>query len=59
MMIDEEMYGTMPRAKIPKRDSAPPENMLNMPSRLPDCCSKKSANATGSTPGTGIKVPTR
>ena len=29
MMMDAEMYGMMPRAKIPKRDSAPPENRLN------------------------------
>ena len=31
MMIDAEMYGMTPSAKIDKRDSAPPENMLNMP----------------------------
>ena len=30
MMIEAEMYGMMPSAKIVKRDSAPPENMLNM-----------------------------
>ena len=30
MMMDAEMYGMMPSAKIPKRDSAPPENRLNM-----------------------------
>ena len=29
-MIDAEMYGMMPSAKIDKRSSAPPENMLNM-----------------------------
>jgi hypothetical protein len=34
MMIEAEMYGMMPNAKIEKRDSAPPENMLNMP-RIP------------------------
>ena len=28
------MYGMIPSAKIEKRDSAPPENMLNM-SRIP------------------------
>ena len=28
MMIDDEMYGTMPSAKIPKRDNAPPEKRL-------------------------------
>ena len=35
-MIDAEMYGMIPSAKIVKRDSAPPENMLNMP-RMPPC----------------------
>jgi hypothetical protein len=54
MMIDAEMYGMMPIAKIPKRDNAPPENRLTIPSKVPPCCSKKFANATGSTPGTGI-----
>ncbi|EXI74126.1 MAG: hypothetical protein AW07_02264 [Candidatus Accumulibacter sp. SK-11] len=37
MMIDAEMYGMIPRAKIVKRDSAPPENMFSMPS-MPPCC---------------------
>ena len=34
MMIDEEMYGMIPNANTVNRDSAPPENMLNMP-RMP------------------------
>ncbi|MOA28624.1 hypothetical protein D3C78_1495780 [compost metagenome] len=34
MMMDAEMYGMIPRAKIEKRESAPPENMLNRP-RIP------------------------
>ena len=34
MMIDADMYGMIPKAKIVKRESAPPENMLNMP-RMP------------------------
>ena len=48
------MYGMMPSAKIEKRDSAPPENMLNM-SRMPPCCDlKSSASCSGSMPGTGM-----
>ena len=34
MMMDAEMYGMIPKAKIEKRESAPPENMLNKP-RIP------------------------
>jgi len=37
MMIEDEMYGMMPSAKIPKRDRAPPENRLNNASMLPAC----------------------
>jgi hypothetical protein len=59
MMIDAEMYGMMPRAKMVKRDSAPPENMLNMP-RIPPCWpEKRSASTTGSIPGTGMCAPRR
>ena len=36
MMIDAEMYGMMPSAKTVKRDSAPPENRLNIPRMPPD-----------------------
>ena len=36
MMIDAEMYGMMPSANTVKRDSAPPENMLNR-LRMPPC----------------------
>ena len=52
MMIDAEMYGMMPRAKIVKRDSAPPENMLNMP-RMPALLAARKARParTGSMPG--------
>ena len=58
-MIEAEMYGMMPSAKIDIRSSAPPENMLNMLRIVPDCCSKNCPNANGSMPGTGMKVPTR
>ena len=36
-MMDAEMYGMMPSAKIDQRRSAPPENMLNMLRIVPDC----------------------
>src|SRR6266436_3244112 len=43
----------MPSAKIVKRESAPPENMLNSP-RIPPCCDwNSSASRIGSIPGTG------
>ena len=35
-MIDAEMYGMIPSAKIVNLESAPPENMLNMP-KIPPC----------------------
>ncbi len=44
-MIDDEMYGMMPSAKIEKRSSAPPENMLTRPSIVLRACSKKAASA--------------
>jgi hypothetical protein len=31
MIIDEEMYGIMPKAKIAILDTAPPANRLNIP----------------------------
>jgi hypothetical protein len=31
MIIEAEMYGMMPSAKIAMRSTAPPANMLNMP----------------------------
>jgi len=59
MMIDAEMYGMIPSAKIVNRDRAPPENMLNMP-RMPPCCElKRSARTLGSMPGTGMCAPMR
>ena len=36
MMIEAEMYGMIPRAKIVNRDSAPPENILNK-LNMPPC----------------------
>ena len=53
------MYGMMPSAKMVKRDSAPPENMLNMP-RIPPCwLLNRSASTFGSMPGTGMCAPMR
>ncbi len=54
MMIEAEMYGMIPRANKLNLFSAPPENMLNMSSIEPSCCSNISASALGSMPGTGI-----
>ncbi len=59
MMIEAEMYGMMPSAKIEKRDSAPPENMLNMSRIPPRLCWKSRESSFGSIPGTGMKVPMR
>ena len=54
MMIEAEMYGRMPSAKIDMRLSAPPANMLNMPMMPPEFCSKIWAMTTGSMPGSGM-----
>ena len=35
MIIDAEIYGMIPNAKIEARERAPPENMLNMPRMVP------------------------
>ena len=58
-MIEAEMYGITPMAKIDKRSIAPPENMLAMPSSVPAFSSKKRDTSAGSIPGTGMKVPMR
>ncbi len=58
-MIDAEMYGITPIAKMERRDSAPPENMLTIPRIVFDWSSKKRATAAGSMPGTGMNVPMR
>ena len=59
MMIDAVMYGITFNAKMLNRCSAPPENMLNMPSSVPCCVEKKAAKRAASMPGTGMNVPTR
>src|SRR5690242_15686421 len=59
MMIDAEIYGITPIAKIDKRDSAPPENMFTMPRIVFDWSVKNRATSLGLIPGTGMKVPMR
>ena len=58
-MIDAVMYGITFSAKMEKRCSAPPENMLNTPSSVPCWPEKKVANRAASMPGTGMNVPMR
>ena len=48
-----------PMAKIDRRDSAPPENMLTMPRMVFDWSVKNRATSLGLMPGTGMKVPIR
>lgn len=57
MMIDAEIYGITPRAKIDILDREPPENMLNMSRMLPLCCSKRKLITAGSIPGRVMKLP--
>jgi len=53
-MIDDEIYGMMPSAKIVIRPSAPPENMSNMPRMPPALRAKISCRMCGSIPGIGM-----
>ncbi|MNF06948.1 hypothetical protein D3C80_2070100 [compost metagenome] len=53
-MIEAEMYGMMPRAKIAIRPTAPPANILKSPSTPWLCCWKACASASGLMPGSGI-----
>ena len=57
IIIEADIYGIIPRARILKRSSAPPENILNISMIVPLCCSKNEAKAAGFIPGTGIYVP--
>src|SRR3977135_558011 len=59
MMIDAEMYGMTPIAKIDNRDRAPPENMFTMPRMVFDWSVKNRATSLGLIPGTGMNVPMR
>ncbi len=59
MMIEAEMYGMMFSAKIARRCTAPPANMLNSSSTPLDWPKKLLAKASGSMPGSGMYVPRR
>jgi len=43
MMMGAEMYGMTPMAKIDRRDSAPPENMLTIPRMVVGAIAERSA----------------
>ena len=58
-MIDAEMYGMMPRAKIVTFARLPPENMSTRPNQFPRFCSKKSIRDWALMPGVGTWLPTR
>jgi hypothetical protein len=57
-MIDEEIYGIMPRVNSEAFSNAPPTNILNNPNRVSCNLSKAPAKALASTPGIGIWAPT-
>ena len=56
-MIDEDMYGIIPKEKSEAFSKAPPTNMLNKPNKVSCNLSKAPANALASTPGMGIWAP--
>src|SRR5215468_9941092 len=59
MMIDAEIYGMIPSAKIEKRCSAPPEKRLKR-ARIPPWFWRESSSSTAALmPGTGMWVPIR
>ena len=56
-MIDEEIYGIIPRANIAILLTAPPAKTLNIPSRPFWLPSIITFNCSGSIPGKGTNVP--
>jgi hypothetical protein len=58
-MIEELMYGMIPRVKMEKRASAPPENMSIRPKRVPAWLSNTALSARLSIPGVGMWIPIR
>lgn len=58
-IIDEVIYGMIPRAKIEKELRAPPVKRSIRPIMDPRACSKKAKRAVLSIPGVGINTPTR
>ena len=53
-MIEAEIYGMIPSAKMPIRLMAPPVNMFRIPPRPAETSDMKSRSAPPSIPGTGI-----
>src|SRR5208337_281345 len=58
-MMDEVMYGMMPRAKIVSRRKLPPLNRSKIPSTDPADCLKSSSNTLVLMPGVGMCAPRR
>src|SRR5258706_5589995 len=58
-MIEAEMYGMIPSAKIVRRRRFPPENRSRKPRMPPPCCRKNDSSAWKLIPGTGMWPPTR
>ncbi len=58
-MIEALMYGITPKANRENRCRAPPVNMFKKSNIPPAWLAKKFFSASGSTPGTGICVPSR
>ena len=58
-MIAEEIYGIIPKANIAILVTAPPENILNMPSNPFWLEAIISFKAKGSIPAKGTYVPSR
>src|SRR5208337_31003 len=58
-MMDEVMYGMMPRAKIVSRRKLPPLNRSKIPSTDPADCLKRSSSTVVLMPGVGMCAPRR
>ena len=58
-MIDALMYGMMPSAKIDICSSAPPENMLNRPRKVPEPWRTIFCITLALTPGVVTNTPIR
>src|SRR5439155_5092392 len=58
-MMDDVMYGMMPRAKIVRRRKLPPLNRSKMPSAVPCACEKIWSSTALLIPGVGMCAPMR
>jgi hypothetical protein len=59
-MIEAVMYGMIPRAKSESRERLPPEKRFRKPRMSPWVkVSPAASSAAGSTPGAGMKAPSR